>query len=350
MDQPTAGWPDLLLAEHEITTRGPLLADDGTLVEPGWARRPLRDANLERAAPGLLRRLRIKRWDYYGVWTPQWFASATLSHVGYLGLAFVYVVDLRDGRIVGDTRMRPFGRGMDLPRNSDSGNIAYDDGRVHLAFDLTPDARHVYAADAAFDGGRGLTIDVRLATPPSHDSIVMCTPMGGDCFFYNRKLNGLRASGTVTWAGQSASALFGQLDWGRGVWPYRSHWLWASANGRAADGRIIGLNLGAGFGDLHRGTENALFIDGRLHKLGAVTFDCDSRDYTRPWRLRDDAGRLDVTLTVSAERVDGSNVGVLRSEVHQCFGRYAGHVVSDTGERLLLTDLPGFAEEHHARW
>jgi len=338
------------MAQHEITTAGPLLATDGRLLERGWARRPLRDANLECAAPGLLQRLRCKRWDYYGIWTPHWFASATLSHIGYLGLAFVYAVDLRDGRIAGDTRLRPFGHGMQLPRNSDSGDSAFDDGRLRLAFDLTSETRRVYAADAAFDDARGLSIEVELATPPTHDSIVMCTPMGGDRFFYNRKLNGLRSRGQVRWGEQTEPALLGQLDWGRGVWPYRSHWLWASANGSAADGRVIGLNLGAGFGDLRRGTENALFIDGRLHKLGAVIFDCDAHDYTRPWRLCDDQGRLDITLRVVAERVDASNVGLLCSEVHQCFGRYAGFVVADDGERLTLAELPGFAEEHFARW
>jgi hypothetical protein len=212
----------------------------------------------------------------------------------------------------------------------------------------------VYAAAPGFAGGRGLTIDVVLAAPAAHESIVMCTPMGGDRFYYNRKLNGLRASGTIS-VGERTIAVtpahhFGQLDWGRGVWPYRTRWLWASANGVLADGSVLGLNLGAGFGDLSRGTENCVFVDGRLHKLGRVTFAVDGRDYTRPWRLRDEEGRLDVALTVHAERVDGSNLGVLRSEVHQCFGHFRGVVVLDDGRRRDLDALPGFAEEHVARW
>jgi hypothetical protein len=178
--------------------------------------------------------------------------------------------------------------------------------------------------------------------------------MGGDRFYANRKLNGLRAAGAIAWGGRTAVATpdraLGQLDWGRGVWPYRSHWLWASGNGFLPDGRVLGLNLGAGFGDLGRGTENSVFLDGRLHKLGAVTFTCDGRDYTRPWRFRDAAGRLDLELTVGAERVARSNLAVIRSEVHQCFGHYRGTVGLDDGTRLVVEDLPGFAEEHFARW
>jgi hypothetical protein len=41
---------------------------------------------------------------------------------------------------------------------------------------------------------------------------------------------------------------------------------------------------------------------------------------------------------------------VIFSEVHQMFGHYNGEVVADNGEVIKITDLVGFAEEHHARW
>ena len=172
------------MSEHEITTAGPLLTRDGRLAEVGWARRPLRDANLDQAAPGRLRRWRLKRWDYYGIWTPDLFVSATLSHLGYAALAFVYVVDLRDGTIAEQTRIHLLGRGIDLPHDSDAGAVAFDDGAIRLAFAPAPGERRVRAAAPAFDGGRGLSIDLVLATPPAHESIVVCTPLGGDRFYY----------------------------------------------------------------------------------------------------------------------------------------------------------------------
>ena len=62
------------LEQHEIAAAGPLLEAGGALAAPGWARRPLLDANLDAAATGALGRLRLKRWDYYGIWTPRLFA------------------------------------------------------------------------------------------------------------------------------------------------------------------------------------------------------------------------------------------------------------------------------------
>lgn len=340
--------------QREITESGALLDLRGRLRCPGWARQPLLDANLEDASLPALGRFRIKRWDYYGIWTPEIFASATLSDLGYAGLAFFYLVDLQDGRHVEYTRTIPLGRGIYLPRNSVAGDASYDDGELHVQFGAGSNGRRLDVTVPPFDSGRGLRIAIDLACPPHHESLVIATPMAGRHFYYNRKINALPARGAIAWGHRTINAApdcaLGQLDWGRGVWPYRSHWIWASANGFLGDGRVLGLNLGGGFGDLSCATENAIFIDGRLHKLGDARFEFDRSDYRRPWRCSDDAGRLALEFVPRSERVARANFLVVRSEVHQVFGHYRGSVVTDAGETIPVSDLPGFAEEHFARW
>ena len=343
--------------QHEIVGSGPLLDARGELSQTGWARQPWRDANVEcvRGIAGHFgARFRIKRWDYYGIWTPELFVSATLAQLSYVGLVFFYVVELATGKCVEHGITRLLGRGIHLPRNSDAGDASYDDGRTRALFHLAPGLRRLDASDPGFDGGRGLRIKVDLTCSPQHDSIVVATPMGAGRFYYNRKINGLPARGSVLWGDHiirvPAEHSLGQLDWGCGVWPYRSHWTWASANGFLEDARVVGLNLGGGFGDLSRATENAIFINGRLHKLGQVGFDFDARDYRRAWRMNDDADRLEIEFQPVTERTARINLGVIRSEVHQVFGAYTGRVVADDGEVIQLRGLPGFAEEHYARW
>ena len=56
-------------------------------------------------------------------------------------------------------------------------------------------------------------------------------------------------------------------------------------------------------------------------------------------------GRLDLTFTPFYERVARTNLAVIRSEVHQMFGRYNGWAVLDDGATLEIRDLVGFAEE-----
>ena len=125
---------------------------------------------------------------------------------------------------------------------------------------------------------------------------------------------------------------------------------WASASGFLPDGRTIGLNLGCGFGDTTAATENALIINGKLHKLDQVTFDYDSQDFMKPWKFRDNQGRLDLDFVPFKDRFAATKLLVIDSEVHQLFGRYSGKLFTDEGEEIRIDGLIGFAEEHHARW
>jgi hypothetical protein len=344
---------DARVEQREITAAGPLLRSDGLLAAPGWARGPLLDANLDAAATGLPGRLRLKRWDYYGIWTPGLFASATVAHLGYLANVFTYVVDLETGRHVEHSTVRPFGRGAALPRNSDAGETRYGDGRTHIVFGVEREQRSLSVVDHDFDGGRGLEIEVTLACLPEHESVVTATPLAGGGFYYNRKINTMPASGELRWGERRIRARpedsLGQLDWGRGVWPYRSHWVWASANGFAPDGRRLGLNLGF-FGDHSHATEDALILEGRVHKLPRVRIDFDPRDYRRPWRFTEPAAGVDLLFEPAFERVARVNALLLHSEVHQLFGSWSGTVPTEAGDTLGIEALPGFAEEHVARW
>ena len=203
-------------------------------------------------------------------------------------------------------------------------------------------------------GGGDLAAEATLHLPSEHESMNIVIPIGSKRFYYNRKVNGMPAEGWIGWKGKREvlhpDQSLGNMDWGRGVWEYRSFWVWASASGFLADGRTVGLNMGYGFGDTSAATENALILDGRVHKLGQVDFTYDSGDFMRPWRMVSPDQRLDLEFVPFLERVAATNLGVITSEVHQMFGRYHGAAQTDGGEVLHLDGVVGFAEEHHARW
>ncbi len=346
--------------QHTLRGPGPLLNPDGSLADVGWAPQPLLDANLEdahfyRAVP-FWQRFRIKRWDYYSIFTPTHFFSFTLADIGYLGQVFAYAIDFEKRTYHEETLGPLLGRGVHLPRGSQSGESWYDNGRVRMKFSAQPGARSLWVDWPGFDGA-GLSAQVQLALPPEHQSMAIVIPIRGRRFYYNRKVNCMPASGWVEWGGRRfdldpAQAL-GGLDWGRGVWEYRSFWVWASASGflpGAQSARTVGLNLGFGFGDTSKATENAIILDGCIHKLGKVNFIYDNHDFNRPWRMQDEDGRLDLTFTPFLERVARTNAVLLSSEVHQMFGRYTGTLVTDSGETIRLDGLTGFAEEHYAKW
>ena len=347
--------------DHELTTPGPLLLPDGNLAQVGWARQPLLDCNLEQAAfyPRLVRplqHLRVKRWDYYALFTPQRFFSATVADLGYAANVFVYTLDWQTQTLHEEGLVLPAGA-VRLPRNSTQGETVYAGKQARLRFQAEAGVRRVRVDWPAFDGGKGIHANLEMTCPPEHELMNIVIPIQGRRFYYNRKINCLPAAGVLKYGGVEEPVdprqSLASLDWGRGVWAYRSYWNWASASGFLADGRSVGLNLGRGFGDTTRASENALVLDGKIHKLGAVKFDYTTGDYLKPWRFVDEtpgAQRIDLTFTPFKERVARSNMLVIFSEVHQMFGRYSGCVIGDDGEALRIDGLVGFAEEHHARW
>jgi len=343
--------------QTKLTQPGPLLNPDGGLAQVGWSPQPLLDCNLEAARFYTLRpfqHFRIKRWDYYAVFSPQRFFSATIADLGYAANIFVYTMDFATGDLHEEGLVIPLGRGVTLPRNSIEGDSSFKNGKVSLTFTLRGAERHLSVSWLGFHDGRGMEADITLYCPPEYESMTIVIPIGAKRFYYNRKINCMPARGTVRY-GELVETLdpktcLGSLDWGRGVWEYQSYWNWASASGFLPDGRTVGLNLGCGFGDLSKAGENALILDNRIHKLEQVKFDYASGDYMKPWKFTDAEGRLDLVFTPFKDRTAVTNLAVITSEVHQMFGRYNGKAVTDHGEVIQIKDLIGFAEEHHAKW
>ncbi len=342
--------------QRELTTPSPLLNERGELVQVGWARQPLLDCNLEKVGFYRLRflqPLRLKRWDYYGLTTPTHYFSFTLADLGYAGQVFAYVVDFQERRHQEETLTLPLARGITLPRNSTEGTASFDNGRVRLTFTAEPAGRRLAVAWPGF-AGQGLNAELRLGLSPTHESMTIVIPIPGKRFYYNRKINCLPAEGWVEYQGRRfevrPTGCLGNLDWGRGVWEYRSFWVWASASAFLPDGRTLGLNLGFGFGDTSAATENAIILNGRLHKLGEVRFNYDPANFMRPWHMASPDGRLDLEFAPFYDRTARTNLLLIASEVHQMFGHYAGTVTTDDGETIAVDGIVGFAEEHHARW
>ncbi len=343
--------------QTELSKPGSLLDDNGQLTQVGWARHQFLECNLERARFYRLKPFqffRMKRWDYYAVFTPRRFFSATIADLGYAGNIFVYTLDFSTGELHEEGLVIPLSNGILLPRNSHSGDSHFENDKARLDFRLNGEVRHLSVSWPGFKDGRGIEAEIDLSCPNGHESMTIVIPIGKNRFYYNRKINCMPASGSIRYGDDvetlTPDTCLGSLDWGRGVWEYKSFWNWASASGFLPDGSTIGLNLGSGFGDTSAATEDAFILNGTIHKLGKVTFEYDHQDYMKPWKFREEAGRLNLDFIPFVDRTAITNLGIIFSEVHQMFGRYSGEVVTDGGDIIQIHELIGFAEEHHARW
>ena len=341
---------------HEILRAAPLLNAAGDLNEPGWASSPL---PVYRRADIRAGKLRIKEWDYYLVTDGHIGLALTISDNGYMGLDSVSFLDFDEKweRTKSPMRLLPLGK-TGLPESSAEGVSEIARGGYALAFYHEDGARRLSFHMENFLDGDMIEGVVTLTDAPKQ-SMVIATPFDKPKhFYYNQKINCMRAEGWIQLGKRrielTPDRFFAVLDWGRGVWTYRNTWYWGSASGEL-DGVPFGWNIGYGFGNTTAATENAVFYDGELHKLGDVHFNIPKNakgreDYLKPWTFTSDDNRFYMDFTPVLDRSALASALIVQSNQHQVFGRFTGRVTLDDGTVLPVRDFFGFAEKVENRW
>lgn len=339
------------MRNHEVLREQPLLGDDGRIAEPGWARRQV--WKYDRSAvksPAW----KIKEWDYYLVGNDEFAVAFTISDDGYIGLQSVSFLDFTEPMEHTETvlNLLPMGS-MKMPPQSSMGDCEFRNRKMHLKYTVTPGKRRIQCKYKKFYHGKPFSCDIFLEQPPI-DSIVTAIPWkDSNAFYYNQKINCLRASGAVKFDGRifylNPEHDFGTLDWGRGVWTYDNTWYWGSGNG-LVEGKPFGFNLGYGFGDTQAATENIIFYDGIGHKLDDIVFHIPQGTYLAPWKISSSDGRFEMKFMPVIDRAAKLDVKLLESDQHQVFGRITGQAVLDDGTMLQIKDLMCFFEKVHNRY
>ncbi|GAA1013310.1 MULTISPECIES: DUF2804 domain-containing protein [Streptomyces] len=326
-----------MTAEREITAPVDLCLPDGRLnpAAVGWTRRPLHRANLRGWG-------RVKRWEYWGIVTPSHIVGLVASSLDYAGLHGVYVLDRADGRELSEDVVTPLARGVRMPERSGTGTASARGGPVTVEFVQRPAGTTLSAV------APGFRLEAEVPRPPGHESLGVVVPWSPRRFQYTvkdlgRPVRGLLTLGSRTFVIDESDS-FAVLDHGRGKWPYAVRWNWAAGCG---PGRAV--QLGGRWTDGTGSTENALFVDGRLHKISdELVWEYDRADWLRPWRIT--GPRVDAGFHPFHVRTARTNLGVVASETHQCFGRFTGRAQADDGSWVDLDGLTGWAEEARNRW
>jgi hypothetical protein len=196
------------------------------------------------------------------------------------------------------------------------------------------------------------SFDVLADLPPGHERLAVVVPWSERRFQYTVKDVARPASGSVTIEGVThpipAGASWAVLDHGRGRWPYDIRWNWGAGSGRT-DGRVIGIQVGGRWTDGTSVTENAMLVDGRLHKIHEdLRWDYDLADHRRPWRVQ--GGGLTASFAPFYDKVTRTNLGIVASRTDQFFGHWGGAFTTAEGDTIAFDGILGWAEEVHNRW
>lgn len=342
--------------QYRITKPSKLLNKHGELIQKGYATSPILKYNRDEVA----RKLRLKEWDYYLIYNDEYSLSVTIGKSVSLLLISVSLIDFhameeRPQTVIKLVSKRKF----TMPKSSLTGDITYQDKKIKLSIKPEENQRRLFFSIKNAKDDIVMEVSMLLFQEPK-DSMVIATPFK-ECdkdFYYNRKIIGMRASGNVKYKEQvytfSPCSSFGLLDWGRGVWPYKTTWYWSAAQGEI-NGNVFGFNLGYGFGDTSAATENMLFFNGIASKLTNVTFHIRKNslgkyEYDKPWIITSSDQRIEMHFTPIYDRSLNLSLLVLSTNQHQVFGRFSGWAILDDGSIIILKNFFGFAERVENRW
>lgn len=333
--------------QNEIIEKQKLLDEHGHLANPGYAKSLMLEYSRKAIKASSWR---IKEWDYYAILNDDYGVSFTIADLSYSALIGAVFFDFKNRIHFKKTKMLWFTFGkLHLPETSEKGNSIYQSPDCSFEFLREENQRKIIVSMADFHENQTLSAELVLQDLKD-DTMVIATPWKENpkAFYYNQKINCMPSSGTVKLGDKeirfNKKNSFAVLDWGRGVWTYKNTWFWGSASG-LVDGKRFGFNIGYGFGDTTRASENMLFYEGKAHKLDHVEFTLDTTDYLKPWKFTSNDHRFEMTMEPLIDRQDTTNFVIIKNLGHQVFGKYSGYAVLDDGTKIEVKGLLGFAEK-----
>lgn len=340
--------------QNEIKKSEKLLNKLGEITNPGYAKKLLwnYDRNDIKA-----NKFRIKEWDYYLIVNDNRGIAFTIADNSYMGIVSVALLDFKHATYEMFTVMKFFTMGkFNMPSTSTKGDVHFNNKKIKMEILNDGIKRTIKCSIPNFKNGKALDCNIVLDQTPE-ESMVIATPFvkNKKAFYYNQKINCMNATGTVTYGDEvfEYNNDAGLLDWGRGVWTYDNTWFWGTASGKINE-KAFGFNIGYGFGDTTKASENMIFYNGKAHKLDQVTFNIPTNkkgyDYLKDWTFTSNDNRLEFTFTPILDRKDKVSLVLLVSDQHQVFGKFNGFVILDDGTKLNVHDLIGSAEVVHNRW
>ncbi|MCL2233792.1 MAG: DUF2804 domain-containing protein [Treponema sp.] len=343
------------MTQTEITEPVSILGETGRPQNFGWARSPVFTYN-----PSLLNAARRKKSesDRYILFSPTHAVLLEIFDDGYLGYLCISVIYLKDRKkSFVKTLVTPFSLGaFDLPYDSNSGSVKFKQKKALVNFACMEEGVRLIKVDIPNFGPRHESIVGQVVLTPLEGAESLVTHMSwrenAEAFSCSRRSPGYFAEGVIQF-GISEFVFtrgdgWGIFDWCRGVRPRSDLRFWAAASGQTGD-HHAGFSVGHCLADSSLGTENAFFLDGKIHKLNQISFPA-SLDRYKPSRFTSSDNRLEMTFTPLYEQEENHQMFFYSLKRRQLFGSFSGKAILDDGLKFVFNDLKGMLERRKSRF
>ena len=342
------------MPQNEIDSAISVVSDKGEPQNFGWSRQP--NFFYDPALVWTSRR-KFSESDRYIVFNHSHIVIFEIRDNGYLGHMGITVVSVKEKKRSTHVFQTPLPLGSyEMPPGSQSGTIRYRRKRSVLDFAPMEGGVRIIKVDIPrFGHHRSMRGELVLTEPAIAESLVnnMHWRNERNAFRYSRCSPWFAVEGIIQFGSSeilfSSGNSWGILDWSRGVRPRSDIRYWAASCG-ISEGRLVGFSVGHNLADSSAGTENAFFVDGRLHKLDQVTFHIPPSNWLSPWRFTSNDNRLEMIFSPQQERIDRSRMMFHAVTRRQVYGVFSGRVILDDGAAMDFNNITGFAERCKTRF
>ncbi len=333
---------------EEVKTPQSLLNEKGRLLCTGWARGPLWSYSRS-AVRGAF--TRIVEYDRYFLFSDMAVLVFEIANMGRMIYASVQISNMVQGATFYDAYRITTPLGMvDLPSSCESGTVKIKQKNCIIDFSVMEKSTRLIKVDLpTFYGGTGLRGVVVLTPLETKEGLATVQPWRRDkrSFRYTLRNPTYKVEGVMQFGNEelvfTSDNGWGALDWNRGCYPHGELHYLAIASG-VCGGRHIGSCIGYGMEDNSSGTENAFFLDGKLHKLGQVTFRISPRDWLAPWYFSSDDKRLSMEFQPVLEYRIKHSLLFQTIKERRVFGYISGAFIEETGSIYTFHNIPCYTE------
>ena len=300
----------------------------------------------------LAKKLKFNQFQFISFTSEQLMVGLAIVDLKIASNCFIYLYEPKSQRFEEFTFTNIFANKTKIEPSPISGNAYFEKGvnSIEISTSACSQKRTVRVSLKS-----GLKIHAEINKSAHYQPLSVCTRAGFTGFHFTQKSAALWCSGYVEWQGNRFSLeeinAQASVDWSAGYLRRETCWNWASLACVLTDGRRLGVNLAAGVVETSF-TENALWLDGALHKIDMVDFQFQrySNDKSdNKWHLCSNDGKINLTFEPVGLRQDKTNLLIIATNFTQHFGRFYGEIRL-AKEVIILNGEWGFTEDHYAKW
>lgn len=301
---------------------------------------------------GLKKKFAFHKFNYIGIIADDFLIGIATVSLGYAYNVFAYLYDYKEGKVYEfDKKGIRDGKGLVFPANPDEYEIEMKTRTSHLIFQKSH-AQGYFKLDCNFEGKLKIKGNFPYSLE-SHQPLRVLNPSDPSRWTFTEKCSPLLPESlTLEYLGKPLPFKQDRVtmlyDWSGGYLRRETNWFWAAFSGIEGENQI-GANIAALVNESYY-PENAFWVNGQRSRLQGCVFEFSEEDPYKPWRIRDEAGKVDLIFTPDGERSEKTNLILVKTSFRQFVGSYQGTFVLECGKEVKFTNLHGFAELHRALW